>query len=283
MSLSFVAVPAAPGAVDQALERARLALRMQRPGEAERFAADGLRLAPDDPLLAQALGHALLAQGRPADAIEPLGLAARRSGDPALETLLARALAAAGRRDEACDQLRRTTTRRPAFPLAFLELGELLGDVGRVDEGIEVLERGLALAPGATVLRLGLGRLHLKRNNRARARELFAEAHAAAPGRHDAVVALARARALDGEYAAAADLYLRALELRPDDAVTRIELAKCLLELGERDAGEAALRAAAGGAARFAGLAITALAATSRGRLFLRPSAAAAFLGVEPA
>ena len=82
--------------------------------------------------------------------------------------------------------------------------------------------------------------------------------------------------ALDGEFAAAADLYRRALQLRPEDAVSRIDLAKCLLEIGEREAGEAALRAATGSAAELAGLAITALAATSRGRFFLRPSAAAA-------
>ena len=283
MSMYSIAVTEPPGAADEALDRARLSLRMQRPDEAERLAADALRSAPDHPLLAQALGHALMAQGRPAEAIELLQRVALRTGDPALETLLARALAAAGRRDEACDQLRRTTARRPAFPLAFLELGELLGDAGRPDDGIDVLERGLGLAPEATVLRMGLGRLHLKRHDRAKARRLFAEAHAAAPGRHDAVVALARVTALDGEFAAAADLYRRALELRPEDAVSRIDLGKCLLEIGEREAGEAALRAATGSATQLAGLAITALAATSRGRFFLRPSAAAAFLGVAPA
>jgi predicted Zn-dependent protease len=283
MSMYSIAVTEAPSAADQALDRARLALRRQRPDEAERLAAAALRSAPDDPLLAQALGHALMAQGRPAEAIEPLRRAARRSGDPALETLLARALAGAGRWDEACDQLRRTTARRPAFALAFLELGEQLGDAGRVDEGIDVLGRGLALAPEATVLRMGLGRLHLKRHDRAKARRLFAEAHAAAPGRHDAVVALARVTALDGDFAAAADLYRRALQLRPEDAVSRIDLAKCLLEIGEREAGEAALRTATRGATQLAGLAITALAATSRGRFFLRPSAAAEFLGAAPA
>ncbi len=282
MSMYSLAVSEPPGGAYGALEGARLALGLLRPAEAERLAADALRSAPDDPLLAQALGHALMAQGRAAEAIEPLQRAARRSGDATLETLLARALAAAGRRDEAIDQLRRTTARRAAFPLAFLELGEQLGDAGRLDEGIDVLERGLALAPDATVLRMGLGRLHLKRHDRATARRLFAAAHAAAT-RHDAVVALARVTALDGEFAAAADLYRRALDLRPDDAVSRIDLAKCLLEIGEREAGEAALRAATRGAAQLAGLAITALAATSRGRFFLRPSAAAVFLGVEPA
>ena len=84
---------------------------------------------------------------------------------------------------------------------------------------------------------------------------------------------------MDGDYADAADLYRGALALRPDDDAVRVSLGKCLLEMGERDAGEAALRVAANGAAGMAGQAIAALAATSHGRFFLRPSDAARFLG----
>jgi predicted Zn-dependent protease len=105
---------------DQALERALLALRMQRPDEAGRIAADVLKANRGNASAAQALGQALLMQNRAAEAIVPLERAARRSGDPTIETLLATALAAAGRRDEALDQLRRTTARRPPFAPAFL-------------------------------------------------------------------------------------------------------------------------------------------------------------------
>jgi hypothetical protein len=51
--------------------------------------------------------------------------------------------------------------------------------------------------------------------------------------------------------------------------------------MGEREAGEASLRAITRGAPQLAGQAITTLAAASHGRFFLRPSAAAKFLGVE--
>ncbi|MFI4935052.1 MAG: tetratricopeptide repeat protein [Caulobacterales bacterium] len=256
-------------------------MRAQRLGEAERLASMVLAAAPGDPIAAQVLGHTLLIQRRAQEAIEPLLAAARRNDDPAIETLLARALAGAGRAEAAFDQLRRTTARRPPFPLAFLELGDLLGDAGRFDEAAAVFESGLTLAPDAVVLRVGLGNLHLKRNNRAEARRLFSQVRAAAPQRHDALVALAKVLTLDGEYAAAADLYRRALAMRPHDAMTRINLGKCLLEMGERDAGEASLRAATRDAGELAGLAATALAATPRGRFFLRPSAAANFLQVE--
>jgi Flp pilus assembly protein TadD len=110
---------------------------------------------------------------------------------------------------------------------------------------------------------------------------MLAQALAAAPERPDVLAALAKVMALDGDYAAAADLFRRALRLRPDDAMSRNNLGLCLLEMGEREAGEASLRAAAPGAPQMAGLAITSLAASSHGRFFLRPSAAAEFLRVE--
>src|SRR6202022_4416136 len=102
-----------------------------RPDEAERLAADVLKSNRGNVLAAQILGRALLVQNRPGEAIDPLQPAARRSGDPEIETLLAAEWAAAGRDDEAFEQLRRTTARRPPFPPAFLDLGRRLGDRGR--------------------------------------------------------------------------------------------------------------------------------------------------------
>jgi tetratricopeptide (TPR) repeat protein len=281
MSKRHPSAPERRSAGNPALEKAILAFRMQRLDEAERLASDVLKSDRGNVLAAQLLGRALLMQNRPDEAIDPLQRAARRSNDAETETLFAAVLAAAGRGDEALDQLRRTTARRPPFPPAFLELGNQLGKMGRLGEAVAALESGLALTPDVVDLRIGLGFLHVRRNDRASARALFSQVCAAAPERHDAVVALAKVMALDGEYAAAADLYRRALGLQPDDSATRVNLGKCLLEMGERDAGEATLRAATRGAAELAGPAITALAAAPRGRFFLRPSAAAKFLRVE--
>src|SRR4051794_17265971 len=268
-------------AISKTLENAVLALRMQRPNEAERLAASVLKSDRGNSVAAQILGRALLMQNRADEAIVPLQRAARRSDDPAVETELAIALAAAGRRDEALEQLRRTTARRPTFPRAFVEYGGLLAKTGRPEEGIAGLVRGVALTPEAVDLRMELGFVHLKRNDRASARTLFQQVLVAAPERYDVLPALAKVMALDGEYAAAADLFRRALGLRPDDAVTRNNLGACLLEIGQRDAGEAALRDAARGVPQMAGQAITSLASASHGRFFLRPSAAAKFLRLE--
>ena len=264
----------------RALDQAARALREGRPTEAERFAAPVLSGDPDNLLAAQVLGAALLMQGRPDDALAPLQMAAQRSADPSTGIYFARALARVGRRDEALVQLRDCAARRPPFAQAFLELGDQLGEAGRYDEAAEVFESGLSLLPDAIVLRIGLGYLHLRRNDRARARELFLEARTAAPHRRDAAIALARVLALDGEPAAAADLFRLALASQPEDPVVRIELGRCLLDLGERKAGEAMLRAGARGPEQW-GPALKALAAGAHGRAFLRPSAATRFLQVE--
>lgn len=176
--------------------------------------------------------------------------------------------------------LRLATAQRPAAPRVFLELGDLLGRLGRFDEAAAVFEEGLALEPLAIVLRVGLGYVLLNRGDRAGARVQFEQVCAAAPERYDGMVGLAHVLARDGHYPQAAELYRRALALQPDNAATRIALGRCLLEMGEREAGEVALRVAVGGAAQRAGPAILALAATPHGRVFLRPSAAARFLGV---
>jgi Flp pilus assembly protein TadD len=267
-----------PSTIGEALDRAAAALQSQRPDEAERLAAYVLKSNPAHVGAAQLLGQALLLQGRPEAAIDPLEKVVRRSQDPVIETLLARALADTGRGDEAEARLRQATTRRPPYAIAFLELGNRLGHAGHFSQAAAVFEEGLTLAPDAAVLRIALGYLHLQRNDRATARALFLQVRSVAPERHDAMVALANVMALDGEPAAAADLYRRAIALRPDEPTTRISLAKCLLELGEREAGETLLRGAARAGPGTAWMAIRALAAAPRGRLFLRPSAAETFL-----
>jgi hypothetical protein len=63
--------------------------------------------------------------------------------------------------------------------------------------------------------------------------------------------------------------------------MTRNSLAVCQLELGERETGEANLRAATRDAPQMVGLAIASLASASHGRFFLRPSTVAKFLGIR--
>jgi tetratricopeptide (TPR) repeat protein len=265
--------PSRPRADHPALSEALAALRARRPADAERFARDVLKAERSNAVAAEVLGRALLAQDRAAEAVETLRKFARRSDDPAIATLLSKALAVAGEGEQALEHLR-TLVKHTPFAPALRELADQLERAGRSDEAVTVLESGIATMPDAIYLRMALGQLHLRRNERAPAREQFEAVRAIAPDRHDALTALARVLVLDGEHAVAADLYRRALGLRPDDALTRIALGKCLLDMGDRDGGEAMLRKASGKE----GLAIAALAGNAHGRLFLKPSAAARFL-----
>jgi predicted Zn-dependent protease len=262
----------------QLLGRAVLALRMQQFAEAEQLASELLRANRTNVAGISILARALLAQNRGEEAIAPLERAVRRGNEPEVEMLLGAALAGAGRGADAIDQLRKATSRRPAFLPAFQELAGQLVKTGDINQAVAVIESALQFAPGNVSLQLDLGRLLLTRNDRARARTILNAVRAAAPANPEILTELARAMLLDGEYAAAADIYRHALALRPDDALTRADLGACLLEMGDREAGEATLRAALRGRPQMLGRATYALAATSHGRFFFRPSAASKFL-----
>jgi tetratricopeptide (TPR) repeat protein len=263
------------------LERAGWALKMNHPGEAERLAAEVLKAERGNTAAASLLGQALLTQNRAGEAIAPLEKAVKRSDDPSLQTLLAIALAACDRHEEALAQLRRVVVRRPVFPPAFRELAGQLRKRGDSAEAIAVLERCLAEIPHLVELQMDLASLHLERNERTLARAAIMRALAIAPGRPDVLALRAREMLLDGEYASAADAYRQVLAARPDDAMTRAEFAVCLLEMGQRQAGEENLRAATRAQPQMLLRAVHSLAASAHGRFFLRPSDVASFLQGE--
>jgi tetratricopeptide (TPR) repeat protein len=267
-----------PRTVADAIETAGQALHERRLDEAERLARYVLRSNAANVDAVRILGHCLLQQGRFAEAADALQRPAQRTRSPELEALQARALAKSSRRGEAVALLQMAVTRRPPFPLAFLQLAELHDEEEAISTAAGVLEEGLALCPGEPILLMGLGYHHLRWGDRAAARRHFAAVHQLQPDRTDALLALAQVLGQEGEHAAAAALYERALVHQPWDGLSRIALAKCLLELGRRQEGEAQLRTAVRVDPRLWGLASSAQASVGNGRLFLRPSRAQARL-----
>jgi Flp pilus assembly protein TadD len=267
---------------DQALQQASLALRTQQFSRAEQLATGVLKSNRTDRSAVLILAHSLIAQNRQGEAIVPLEKALRRSSDAEIETLLGAALCGSRRSGDGIEQLRRTAARRPPYLPAFRELAGQLAKTGQLSEAIRIVEDGLALAPESVDLKVDLGRLLLQNNDRAKARNILIVARDAAPGRPDILTELARTLLFDGEYAAAADAFRHALALRPEDTLTRANLAACLLEMGERDIGEATLRSILRGRPHMLGRVVYALSASSHGRFFFRPSAVAKFLGREP-
>jgi len=269
---------AEPGAT---LQRAKLALNSDRPQDAERIVDGLLKLDPRNGAALQVRGCALLMQKRAADAIAPLQAAAQSLRDAETDTLLAMALRQTGRIDEALSRLKRATKRQPPYAPAFHELGYLLMSLENYGEAIAALRRGLEIAPMMPQLSIQLGEVLLRRRSYAKAKAAFAQALEIAPQSADALFGLAKAHHSLGETAPAAGLYRRCLVLTPEDSACWLNLGHCLLQLGELEAGYDCFRTAGRGERKRYGKALTSLAASGRGKLWLRPSAASKFFALK--
>ena len=188
------------GDIGNALQQAALALTSQRPGEAERIAAEVLKFDSRDARALQIFGCAVLMQGRAADAIAPLETAAHIRRDAEVDMQLAAALRQTGRVDDALSRLRRAIKRQPPNPKAFYELGCALASTKHHDEAAEVFARGRDIAPMVPEFSIQLGRVFLERRNFTNAQHAFARALEISPGSHDALFGLALAHQRAGEY-----------------------------------------------------------------------------------
>ena len=168
------------------------------------------------------LGRALLAQGRPQEAIAPLEAAARH-GDPVAETNLGIALDQSGRPADALVWLERAVTRQPPFEHAFYELGVLLVSMRRPKDAEAVLKRGLAINPNSVEVSILLGDIFLKRPDRDSAKLAFARALANEPSHPGALFGMGTVMMLEGEYARAAQRLQQAVAQDPAKFQTRLD------------------------------------------------------------
>jgi tetratricopeptide (TPR) repeat protein len=267
-----------PGDRDDILHRAMLALNGQRPQEALRYAEEILKTGPRYARALHILGAALLMLDRVPDAIAPLEQAARELRNAEIDTLLAIALRRAGRNEDAHLRLKRAIKRRPPYAAAFHELGYLLVSLGRYDEAIETLRQGLEIAPMMPELSIQLGYVFLQRRNCAEAKRAFARALEISPDSADALSGMARAHLEIGENELAASYLRRHLRRRPDNIGAWINLGHCLLELDQLEAGYDCFRTVVRTDPAKYGQVLNSLAASARGKVWLKPSAAERFL-----
>ncbi len=268
-------------AIEETLQRAMSAIQSQRPADAARLAQEVLKRNPSHPNALHFFGYALLMQERANEAIAPLEKAFRALRDPAIETQLAIALRKAGRTDDALNRLTRAAKRVPVFPAAIHELGYLLNSLGRTDEAIDVLKSGIEAAPWMVDLPLMLGWVFHARNDSASAKAAFARALGVAPNHPDALYGMGLVLMDAGEFAPASDYFQQALRSNPSDQQSRLYLGACLLELRQAGTASACLRLATRGGPDFYGKALKVLSSSSRGRFWLRPTAAAKFFRGE--
>jgi tetratricopeptide (TPR) repeat protein len=262
------------------LQQAAFALNGQRPGEAERIAAEALKIEPRDSRALHIFGCAVLMQGRAAEAIAPLETAARISHDAEIDMQLAAALRHAGRVDDALSRLRRAIKRQPPNPKAFYELGCALASMKHYDEAADVFARGRDIAPMIAEFSVQLGRVFFERRNFTEAKQAFARALEISSTSHDALSGLALAHQGAGELEIAADHFRRCLATKPDSG-TWLNLGRCLLRLGRMDEAYDCFRFAVRSDPKRYGNALGMMTKAARGRFWLRPSAAARFLQVN--
>lgn len=264
--------------IEEILRLGASALGQQRPGEAERLAGEALARDPRRPEALHLLGVALLAQRRPREAIAPLEQAAKARTTSRIETHLAKALLESGRANEALPRLQRAVELQPPYLAAFQELGIQLCSLRRFAEAEAVLRRGLETDPTSVELSLDLGRFYLIRADARNAKIAFARALVNAAGDPRALHGSALALLYEGEVERAIERFRQVLAIQPDHQSAQLELAHCLLQLGRSEDAVAALRAMVRAAPHQYGKALKALVSASRGRFWIRPSAAAQFL-----
>lgn len=263
--------------IGNTLQQAAFALNGQRPADAERMAAEVLKIEPREPRALHIFGCAVLMQGRAAEAIAPLETAARIAHDAEIDMQLAAALRQTGRVDDALSRLRRAIKRQPPNPKAFYELGCALASTKHYDEAADVFARGRDVAPMVVEFSVQLGRVFLERRKFSEAKQAFARALEISSASPDAMSGLALAHQGVGEYDLAADHFRRCLAAKPDPG-TWLNLGRCLLQLGQMDEAYDCFRYAVRSDPKRLGNALGMLSKSPRGRVWLRPSAAARFL-----
>ena len=178
------------------------------------------------------LAEALLASGRPGDALARVSSAAEDSSDEAAQLLAARAASGAGDRGGAVRYLDRLAKVRS---LSFEEIRWLAGEqrgAGDPVRALETYEELLSRYPHDTELLLAVGDLRLDGHDPARAKEAYGRIPVEA-GPLAAVSGLARANSALGDRPGAAALYREYLAERPNDHAVRLELAQVLMLAGQ--------------------------------------------------
>lgn len=187
--------------------------------------SDTVGKSPRSSIAREALGYALLQQGRIDDAIVQLRAALAISPDlPEAHNNLGVALGQQGRLAEALEHLRRAIAADPRYAEAYNNLGNVYAAMGRTGEAAEQFAIATELEPDFSE---AFRNLALARTAQGRRDEALAALEAAvtvnpadANARNDLGVLHAEA----GNYQAAAAQFSEAAQLQPDDTEIRANL-----------------------------------------------------------
>jgi protein O-mannosyl-transferase len=144
----------------------------------------------------------------------------QQGGSAVLHLNRANVLIAAGRTDEAANELRRALALDSAVLWARTLLADMLSRRGRYDSAIALMQGEVRYRPSATSFSF-LGDLFISKGDTARAEESYDQALRLDPRFLTALFNLAALSAAQGKLAAALPLAERAYRLRPDLEATR--------------------------------------------------------------
>jgi serine/threonine-protein kinase len=235
---------------------AQVLATLGRHAEAEREAREALdRGAPDAMAVTarEALGRALVGQGRQPEAAETLREAARlladRHDEPGMDLAkrwqsLASAFGKAGLVDEGMEACREALKLDGGDPGTQKVLGNLLLDAGRQEEAVAAFRRATDLDPedATTLSILGIALRALDRFDEAV--EAIREAMRLAPGQAAHVYSLGSVLAARGDLDEATTRLREATALDPKLTIGWVLLAECLARRGEYRQAEAIVRVA---------------------------------------
>ena len=172
VKVAEAAVAAAPEMVTAWVALGQALKAAGRNADAERVYGHTIRLDSMNALACMGLGELMLATGRPEEAIGEFDLALRRRAAlvPALMGM-GHALATMGRNQEALERYQQTLVLRPQLPEAEFAAGFVLTRMGRRKEAENRYRRALVLRPDFAAAWMNLGSLL-----REQGREVYAEA-----------------------------------------------------------------------------------------------------------
>jgi Flp pilus assembly protein TadD len=301
------------GSVEQALRKARQYRRQGGRAQAVAVLSDLVRRYPgnrraraalraldtaappaDELSQARTEAEALLAAGRPADALTRLTplLDAGPASVP-LHDIVAAALLRLGRPAAASDMLAAAARLQPDDPDLLLRLGAAACMAGRLADGVAAFRRAVACGAGARG-EVRLGYAHLQSGEADSAVAAFSRATDMSPDDRDARFGLGEALHAQGDLPEAAVAYGRVLAAHPADPAALCNLGMVRVDMGDAEGAVAAFEAAnalrpgdAGivdnlAVARLAQGDFTAAAAAKRAALALDPMAADCARGFVP-
>jgi tetratricopeptide (TPR) repeat protein len=205
-----------------------------RPAEALPQFDEALRLDPEDVGILDSRGAVLDELHRPADAIATYGRALElRPQFARAHNDLGVVLAEQGRVEEAIVHYRFVLEHQPGNPAAHFNLGNALMQLGRPAEAIPEYAATLQAAPDYAEADCNLGRALMETGQGPAAIARYEAALRLQPDYPECYYNLGNARMRLGEVPAAIDAYQQALRLRPDYAEAETNLGVAVLAAGD--------------------------------------------------